>query len=53
MWGLEVANDILNLVLMGAILGGWHWAPLFQKRLKWVMLIDLVPAWTLSRLPLE
>ncbi len=23
-WGLEVSNDILNLVLMGAILGGWH-----------------------------
>ena len=23
-WGLEVSNDILNLVLMGAILGGWQ-----------------------------
>lgn len=23
-WGIEVSNDILNLVLMGAILGGWH-----------------------------
>lgn len=23
-WGIEVSNDILNLFLMGAILGGWH-----------------------------
>ena len=23
-WGFEVSNVILNLVLMGAILGGWH-----------------------------
>lgn len=23
-WGIEVSNDILNLILMGAILGGWH-----------------------------
>lgn len=23
-WSLEVSNDILNLVLMGAILGGWN-----------------------------
>jgi hypothetical protein len=23
-WGIEVSNDILNLVLMGAILGRWH-----------------------------
>ena len=23
-WGIEVSNDILNLVLMGAILGGWN-----------------------------
>jgi hypothetical protein len=23
-WGLEVSNDILNLGLTGAILGGWH-----------------------------
>jgi len=23
-WALEVSNDILNLVLMGAILGGWN-----------------------------
>lgn len=23
-WAIEVSNDILNLILMGAILGGWH-----------------------------
>lgn len=23
-WGIEVSNDILNLILMGAILGAWH-----------------------------
>lgn len=23
-WAIEVSNDILNLILMGAILGAWH-----------------------------
>jgi hypothetical protein len=50
--GLSLANDVLDVVVAGAMIAlvGWHWAfvPTFLAEL--VPGLDLVPTWTMAAL---